>query len=213
MSKRLTLFVMIVLVLLLSLTLTACEKERPLVTPASRATVAPARATVGPTQPSAVLTQTAPAQSGTGGQATPPAAGATVTAPTAQPGAVNPAPTGSATGVAAPSGTGTYTVQAGDTLAAIARRFDTTIAELQRLNNITNPDLLALGQTLIVPGGSENASPSTTTTGDGETYTVQAGDTLGKIAAEFGVTVQDLQKANNISDPDLISVGQELIIP
>jgi len=45
------------------------------------------------------------------------------------------------------------------------------------------------------------------------TYTVQAGDTLGKIAAEFGVTVEAIVEANDIEDPSLISVGQVLVIP
>lgn len=45
------------------------------------------------------------------------------------------------------------------------------------------------------------------------TYTVQAGDTVGKIAAEFGVTVEALVEANDIEDPSLINVGQVLVIP
>ena len=45
------------------------------------------------------------------------------------------------------------------------------------------------------------------------TYTIQAGDTLGKIAAEFGVTVEALAEANDIEDPSLINVGQVLVIP
>jgi LysM repeat protein/ribosomal protein L40E len=45
------------------------------------------------------------------------------------------------------------------------------------------------------------------------TYTVQAGDTLGKIAKEFGVTVEAIVEANDIEDPSLIQVGQVLVIP
>jgi LysM repeat protein len=45
------------------------------------------------------------------------------------------------------------------------------------------------------------------------TYTVQPGDTLAKIAAEFGVTVEEIVEANDIEDPSLINVGQVLIIP
>jgi len=45
------------------------------------------------------------------------------------------------------------------------------------------------------------------------TYTVQPGDTLGKIAAEFGVTVEEIVEANDIEDPSLINVGQVLVIP
>ncbi|GEM_PF-4205065 len=45
------------------------------------------------------------------------------------------------------------------------------------------------------------------------THTVQAGDTLAKIAAEFGVTVEEIAEANDIEDPSLINVGQVLVIP
>lgn len=45
------------------------------------------------------------------------------------------------------------------------------------------------------------------------THVVQAGDTLGKIAAQYGVTVEALAQANQISDPNVIRVGQELVIP
>jgi len=45
------------------------------------------------------------------------------------------------------------------------------------------------------------------------TYTVQPGDTLAKIAAEFGVTVEEIVEANEIEDPSLINVGQVLVIP
>lgn len=110
----------------------------------------------------------------------------------------------------APTTTGqttTYTVVAGDTLAAIARRYGTTIDELVRLNNIANPNVLSLGQQLIVPvaGG--------TSTGQGQTYVVQKGDTLLSIARRFGVTVAQLQSANNITNPDRIYPGQVLVIP
>lgn len=46
-----------------------------------------------------------------------------------------------------------------------------------------------------------------------QTYTVVAGDTLSRIAARYGVTVQELAAANNITDPSRIRVGQVLVIP
>jgi LysM repeat protein len=45
------------------------------------------------------------------------------------------------------------------------------------------------------------------------TYVVQAGDTLAAIAQRFGTTVQAIQAANGIDDPDEILVGTELVIP
>lgn len=104
----------------------------------------------------------------------------------------------------------TYVVQSGDTLNAIARRFNTTAAELIRLNNLTDPDRISVGQRLVVPGGSSTTSG---TTGGRRTYTVQSGDTLNAIARQFGVTAQQIQEANNISNPDRIVPGQVLVIP
>jgi stage VI sporulation protein D len=46
-----------------------------------------------------------------------------------------------------------------------------------------------------------------------QTYVVQEGDTLSSIAQRYGVSVQALQTANGISDPDALLVGQVLVIP
>ena len=96
----------------------------------------------------------------------------------------------------------TYTVRRGDTLSEIAARFGTTVNELVRLNNIADPDRIYEGDRLIIRAGA----------GDGDTYTVQRGDTLSEIAARFGTTVNELVRLNNIADRDLIYPGQVLII-
>ncbi|WP_338930485.1 LysM peptidoglycan-binding domain-containing protein [Streptomyces netropsis] len=96
-----------------------------------------------------------------------------------------------------------YTVKSGDTLTAIAARFGTTVEQLVKWNNIPNPDLIKVGQQLIVARAD---SPQETR------YTVQSGDTLTAIAARFGTTVEQLVKWNNIPNPDLIKVGQQLIV-
>lgn len=122
----------------------------------------------------------------------------------------------SAPGASGAGGTGVYVVQAGDTLGTIARRFDTTVAQLVQLNNLTNPDRIAVGQKLIVPaaGSAVPAAGTTpTTAGQGQKYVVQRGDTLLSIARRFGVTVKQLQAANNITNPDRIYPGQVLTIP
>jgi LysM repeat protein len=127
------------------------------------------------------------------------------------------ATTGAATttgGAATTGGTTAYTVQAGDTLGVIARRFGTTVAELVRLNNLANPDALQVGQKLTVPGsGGSGGAVTVPSAGQGKTYTVQRGDTLLSIARRFGLTVKQLQAANNISNPDRIYPGQVLTIP
>lgn len=126
---------------------------------------------------------------------------------------------GSASSGAAASGaTGSYVVQRNDTLGQIAQKHNTTVAALMELNGITNPDRIAVGQKLIVPGagsGGQAASQPAATTGTTQTrsYTVQKGDTLLSIARRFGLTVKQLQAANNITNPDKIYPGQTLTIP
>jgi len=123
-----------------------------------------------------------------------------------------PAGGAAAAGAATTSGeANVYVIQSGDTLAAIARRFNTTVAELLRVNGLTNPDRIGVGQKLTLPGG---ATTSGATTEDGKrTHVVQSGDTLASIARRYGVTLKQLQTANNITNPDRIYPGQVLTIP
>lgn len=99
--------------------------------------------------------------------------------------------------------TQTYIVKAGDNLSAIAQKFGTTYQELARINNIPDPNLIHPGQVLKINGNATQQE---------QTYTVAAGDNLTKIANRFGTTVAALQSKNNISNPDLIFVGQVLKI-
>jgi LysM repeat protein len=130
----------------------------------------------------------------------------------------------------------TYVVEPGDNLYRIAIAHDTSVADMRT----ANPDLqgenpvLQPDQRLNLPDcSSEPEIPETPQTVEiapstptppvdtaaatpvtaGETYTVQRGDTLFKIAQRLGTTVAALQEANHISDPNRISVGQVLIIP
>src|SRR5690606_26061342 len=105
-------------------------------------------------------------------------------------------------------GGGTYTVRRGDTLSGIAQRHGTNWQTLQRLNNISNPNLIYPGQVLRLPGGGGN-TPSPT----GGTYTVRSGDTLSGIAGRHGTNWQTLQRLNGISNPNLIYPGQVLRLP
>ncbi len=104
----------------------------------------------------------------------------------------------------------TYTVRPGDTLFSIAQRFGTTVSTLAAANNIANPNLISVGQVLRIPTGTAPAPPQPPV---GGSYTVRAGDTLSSIAARHGTTVSALAAANNIANPNLIRVGQVLVIP
>ncbi len=112
-------------------------------------------------------------------------------------------------------GTTSYTVQSGDTLGSIAKRYGTTVQAIVSANNLANPDSIKVGQKLTIPGGGSavGGAVAVPTAGQTRTYAVQRGDTLLSIARRFGLTVKQLQQANNISDPDKIYPGQTLVIP
>ncbi len=104
----------------------------------------------------------------------------------------------------------THTVEPGDSLSYIANLYSVAIDELVKLNHIANPDLIFSGQPLEIPGGLDASSSSS---GSGETYTIQAGDTLSVIASNYGVSIDDLAQANGIDDPSFIVEGETLVIP
>ena len=90
-----------------------------------------------------------------------------------------------------------YYVKKGDTLRNIASRLSTTVDELLRINpQITNKNLIYVGQAINIPAGASS-------------YIVQKGDTLRIIANKFGTTVENLLSLNpNIKNANLIYVGQ-----
>ena len=103
------------------------------------------------------------------------------------------------------TGTTEITIQRGDTLSELAVKYNTTVAELVRLNDIQNPNLIYAGETLIVPSANEQ-------TGQSQVYTVKRGDTLSQIATKYGTTVQAIAQDNNITNVNLIYPGQKLVI-
>jgi formylglycine-generating enzyme required for sulfatase activity len=109
-----------------------------------------------------------------------------------------------------------YVVQAGDTLGAIAKEFGVAVDALQEANAISDPNRLQIDQELIIPQTQVEATVTSTSispTMAPDVYVVQAGDTLGAIAKQYGITVEALQEVNAISDPTRLQIGQKLIIP
>lgn len=98
-----------------------------------------------------------------------------------------------------------YQIVAGDTLSSIANKFNTTVEELVSINNITNPNLILVGQILKLRRDDLSQV-------ENNTYVVQQGDTLSKIAQKYGTTYQELARINNISNPNYIQVGQVIKI-
>ena len=107
-------------------------------------------------------------------------------------------------GVEVPSNT--YTVKRGDSLYSIARMYNTTVAELRLLNDLTS-DILSIGQILLLPTTNQDNNDLNTST-----YIVVLGDNLYSIAGKFNVSVVDLINFNNLSSTVLVP-GQVLTIP
>lgn len=101
---------------------------------------------------------------------------------------------------------GTYVVRSGDSLSEIAARYHTTSAKLARLNGISNPNYIYVGQRLKVSSGTSTARTSNT----GRYRIVQSGDTLSHISYLTGYSVAYLQKKNGIKNANRISVGQKI---
>ncbi len=108
-----------------------------------------------------------------------------------------------------------HIVQRGEYLATIAAKYGVTVNAIIQANALRNPNLLTPGQKLIIPAAGAAPVPATGTATPSATrvHVVARGETLQGIARQYGVTVQALMSANQISNPNLIRVGQKLVIP
>ena len=157
-------------------------------------------------------------------------AATTSTSPTTAPAAApTPAPTTATTATGATQGK-TYTVQAGDTLLAIAVRNNVNWRTLAAANGLGENDRIVVGQVLKIPAAGATvttgttASPATATpttdapapttatgaTGAGRTHTVAAGDTIISIAVKYGIDWQKLLQINGLTANSIIQVGQQI---
>ena len=91
----------------------------------------------------------------------------------------------------------------GDSLSKIAERYKTSTDEIAKNNNIKDVSKIFPGQHLTIYGVNTNCS---------STYIVAPGDTLQKIAAQNGTTVDELARRNNIADLNKIYPGQSILI-
>jgi LysM repeat protein len=155
-----------------------------------------------------------------------------------------------------------HTVRLGDTLASIGRTYGVGASAIAEANGVSDPDLIWVGQKLLIPGPAQPGSSSSTPTPQPQpagqpgasagaatpeltqqpassgavdtpapqptqqpqatrqpavskptVYVVQAGDTLSKIASRLGTTVAALIAVNDLPNSDVLSIGQQLIIP
>jgi len=105
------------------------------------------------------------------------------------------------------SGVVTYIVQPGDTVSDIADMFDISVAALLVANDLDDETIFP-DDVLTIPPKSADDEETT----EPLVHTVRAGDTLSTIAADYGVTVDEIKAANDL-DTDILQLGDKLIIP
>ncbi|WP_311214403.1 MULTISPECIES: LysM peptidoglycan-binding domain-containing protein [unclassified Arthrobacter] len=118
----------------------------------------------------------------------------------------------------APSVPDTYTIVRGDTISAIARRFNLDTAAVLQLNKLAATTLIYPGQTIkltgaATPAPAQPSAPAAPSAPSNATiYTVVSGDTLGAIAAKHGVPLSSIFSWNNLNGSSIIYPGQKIKI-
>ncbi|MGG3030055.1 peptidoglycan endopeptidase LytE [Bacillus stercoris] len=123
---------------------------------------------------------------------------------------INGKSTSSKSSSSSSSSSSTYKVKSGDSLWKISKKYGMTVNELKKLNGLKS-DLLRVGQVLKLKGSSSSSSSSSSSvsTSSTSTYKVKRGDSLSKIAKQYGTTVSKLKSLNGLKS-DVIYVNQVL---
>jgi LysM repeat protein len=121
--------------------------------------------------------------------------------------------------------TKSYTIKSGDSLSRVAQRFNVSMRDVMKLNKISDPNKVRVGQKLALPGYVNLNAPepprrkkavskpsATPAVAGGNEYVVKAGDSLSVIAKAHGTTTKALRDVNKLSS-DRIAVGQKLALP
>lgn len=107
-----------------------------------------------------------------------------------------------------------HIVSRGETLTYIASYYGTTMEAIVTANDIDPEQLLQLGQKLIIPSiGATGGAHLPTPTPEVITHVVQPGDSLYSICLQYGASAEAILAANDIPNPELIRIGQELTVP
>ncbi len=105
-----------------------------------------------------------------------------------------------------------HIVQPGETLSQIARQYGTSVESLQELNGLPDANYVWYGQRLLVDT-EETAAPARHREKAFQTYTVQPGDTLFRLAGKHGISLTRLMTINGFTSEEWLSLGQELLVP
>ena len=101
-----------------------------------------------------------------------------------------------------------HTIEAGDTLLAIAAKHDSNMDLIMLTNQIIDPSRLSIGQEIIIPVGLD-INPDTPTV----VHEIKSGDTFNYLSFFYGSTIDDILAANPGLDPRALQIGQQVIIP
>ena len=174
-------------------------EEDPILVPATMAPTTAAPATLASTTTTTTLAPTPTT-------AAPVASTTTATAPTVSTTAI---PT---TTEAADVGPLSVLVEVGDSLSKIAKRYDTTTEILAAINGICDVNQIYVGQKILLAAAGSQTDDGVDPEPISVTVIVEVGDSLSKIAKRYDTTVDELMVANDITDPNLVLVGQELVV-
>ena len=203
----------LVLIALLGLTLAACTRAREEITvdpdqgvtvreglPSTEEEGSPTTIAIQPTPTATTENENQPdSQNTSSSPATPTPIPAPTQTPTATPvTSIQNPNSGSTTDYI------THIVQRGENLYRIGRTYAVSVEELVRFNGLPNPNTIYVGQEIKIPNQP--------TANDGF-HVVQPGDTLLSIAVRYGTTSAVLQQLNNLANPNLIYVGQQIKLP
>ena len=103
---------------------------------------------------------------------------------------------------------GVYTVEKGDTLSTIAKKFCLNTAELRKINNFKKGDTLKVGKKLTISMEQEMIDIIAKAE-----YIIQPGDNIGAIARDFNLSSADICKYNNLNKSSMIRIGKKLTLP
>ncbi|HPZ81482.1 MAG TPA: LysM peptidoglycan-binding domain-containing protein, partial [Candidatus Atribacteria bacterium] len=106
-----------------------------------------------------------------------------------------------------------YQVKAGDTLWGISRQFNIPLSSLMKANNLSEKSVLRVGQKIILPTSSSGGETKAAAPSSNVTHTVKKGESLWLISRLYGVDMDSIMKANNLTADSILSIGMKLTIP
>lgn len=104
----------------------------------------------------------------------------------------------------------THTVEKGDTLYSISKKYSITVDSLKKENNLLESDVIKIGQKLKIPSAISSSTSSSTSKTLPKEHVVEKGETLYSISKKYGLKVAELMSINGLEDNSVIKIGQKI---